>query len=307
MQAEIKGTTMPVLQVTLDQGEEVISTHGELAWMTASINMSQSTSPIGSGPGGGAYGAAAAQPSGAAGPPGPGGSGGGGVFGGFGGGGRGGGLLAGLTGSGGSGGGGGGGGFMQAVKRMAGGGGLFLTRYGGPGAITFAAKLPGHIFPVDIEPDQAYLVHRHGWLCGTPGITPSVALQQTFRGGIYGGDGFILQKLEGTGRAWIELSGEMTSYELPPGQTLLVHPGHVGMFQSSVQFQVTRLRGIANWMFGEDGHHVVVLTGPGRVWLQSMPLEVLAAALSKYIRKDDDATVQSGGMGGMIGDMLRGS
>jgi uncharacterized protein (AIM24 family) len=254
MQAEIKGTTMPVLQVALDQGEEVISAHGELAWMTASMTMSQT--PSGGGP-----------------------------------------AASGGT----------GGGFMQALKRVAGGGGLFLTRYQGPGAITFAAKLPGQIVPVDIEPGQAYYVHRHGWLCGTPGVTPSVGLQQTFRGGIYGGDGFILQKLEGTGRAWIELSGEVTSYELPPGQTLLVHPGHVGMFQGSVQFQVTRLRGIANMMFGEDGHHVVVLTGPGRVWLQSMPLEVLAQALSQYTRRDDSSTVQAGAVGGIIGDMLRGS
>ncbi len=254
MQAEIKGTTMPVLQVSLEQGEEVISTHGELAWMTESMTMSQTGSGGGPAAGGGT-----------------------------------------------------GGGFMQALKRVAGGGGLFLTRYSGPGAITFAAKLPGHIVPIDIEPGQAYYVHRHGWLCGTPGITPSVGLQQSFRGGIYGGDGFILQKLEGAGQAWIELSGELTSYELPPGQSLLVHPGHVGMFQGSVQFQVTRLRGIANMMFGEDGHHVVVLTGPGRVWLQSMPLEVLAQALSAYIRRDDNSTVQTGAAGGIIGDMLRGS
>jgi uncharacterized protein (AIM24 family) len=80
------------------------------------------------------------------------------------------------------------------------------------------------------------------------------------------------------------------------------------MFQASVQFQVTRLRGIANMMFGGDGFHVVVLTGPGRVWLQSMPLPVLAQALSEYIRRDDGAsTVQAGTVGGIIGDMLRGS
>jgi uncharacterized protein (AIM24 family) len=262
MQAEVKGTTMPILQVSLEQGEEVVSTHGELAWMTPSITLSQTTSTGGAGAG--------------AGP------------------------------------GGGGGGFMQGLKRMVGGGGLFLTRYAGPGAITFAAKVPGHIMPVDITPGQAYLVHKHGWLCGTSGITPSIALQQTFRGGLYGGDGFILQKLDGQGRAWIELSGELTSYELPPGQMIMVHPGHIGMFQSSVQFQIMRLPGIANMFFGGDGFHVVALTGPGRVWLQSMPLEVLAHALSEYLGKDDrSASVQGGamggGMGGIIGDMLRGN
>jgi uncharacterized protein (AIM24 family) len=247
MQAEIKGTTMPILEIALAQGEQVVSTHGELAWMTTSIRMSQTTST-----------------------------------------------------------GGGGGGLMQGLKRMVGGGGLFLTRYEGPGSITFAAKVPGHIVPVDIAPGQAYMVHRHGWLCGTAGITPSIALQQSFRGGIYGGDGFILQKLDGQGRAWIELSGELTSYELPPGQTILVHPGHVGMFQSSVQFQITRVPGIANMLFGGDGFHLVALTGPGRVWLQSMPLILLAHALSEYLGKEDRTQAMgAGAVGGIIGDMLR--
>ena len=248
MEAEIKGTTMPILQVSLEQGEEVVSAHGELAWMTPSIRMSQTTSA-----------------------------------------------------------GGGGGGLMQGLKRMVGGGGLFLTRYSGPGAITFAAKVPGHIVPVDIEGGHAYYVHRHGWLCGTAGITPSVGLQQSFGGGMYGGDGFILQKLSGQGRAWIELSGELTSYELPPGQTLMVHPGHVGMFQGTVQFQITQVPGIANMFFGGDGFHLVALTGPGRVWLQSMPLAVLAHALSEYIGRDDRGTAAgSGAMGGIVGGMLGG-
>ena len=246
MQAEIKGTTMPILQVSLDQGEEVVSTHGELAWMTPSTQMSQTTST-----------------------------------------------------------GGGGGGLMQGLKRMVGGGGLFLTRYRGPGAITFAAKLPGHIVPVDVGSGDDYFVHRHGFLCGTAGITPSVGLQQSFRGGMFGGDGFILQKLAGQGRAWIELSGELTSYELPPGQTLLVHPGHVGMFQGTVQFQITQVPGIANMFFGGDGFHLVALTGPGQVWLQSMPLPILAQALSEYLGTNDRTTAAgAGAMGGIIGNML---
>src|SRR5258707_6885856 len=222
MQAEIKGTTMPILEVSLGQGEAVVSTHGELAWMTQSIQMSQRMNT------------------------------------------------------------GGGGGLMQGLKRAIGGGGISLTHYEGPGAITFAAKVPGHIVPVEITQGQAYYVHRHGWLCGTPGIVPSVGLQQTFRGGMWGGDGFVLQKLQGQGTAWIELSGELTSYDLPPGQTLLVHPGHIGMFQGSVQFTVTRMPGIANVFFGGDGFHLVPLTGPGRVGLQPMPPAVLAQALSPY-------------------------
>jgi uncharacterized protein (AIM24 family) len=254
MQADIKGTTLPVLEVTLQQGEQVISTHGELSWMTPNVQMAQTTNTGGSGSG----------------------------------------LMAGL-------------------KRVVGGGGLFLTRYeavSGSGIVAFAAKLPGHIMPVDISPGQGFLVHRHGWLCGTPGITPSIGLQQSFRGGMWGGDGFVLQKLEGQGTAWIELSGELTTYDLPPMQGLLVHPGHIGMFQGTVQFSVTRMPGISNMVFGDDGFHLVSLIGPGRVWLQSMPLPVLAHALARYLEHDDRNTQQAAGggiAGGILGDMLRGN
>jgi uncharacterized protein (TIGR00266 family) len=254
MEAEIKGTTMPVLEVTLQQGEQLVSTHGELSWMTPNIQMSQHMS------GGGA-------PQGH-------------------------------------------GHLMQGLKRVLGGGGLFLTRYeavAGTGMVTFAAKLPGHIMPTDITPGQALFVHRHGWLCGTSGITPSIGLQQTFRGGLWGGDGFILQKLEGQGRAWIELSGELVHYTLAPGQTLMVHPGHVGMFEGSVQFSMTQVPGIANVAFGGDGYFLVALTGPGQVWLQSMPLPVLAHALAPYLgRQADPQAAEAGAIGGIIGDIMHG-
>jgi uncharacterized protein (TIGR00266 family) len=248
MNTEIKGTTMPVLEVTLDSGEEVISTHGQLSWMTAGIQMSQ-TMNTGSGKG----------------------------------------LMAGL-------------------KRMAGGGGLFLTEYkatGGQGSVAFAAKMPGRIFPIEITSAGGFLVHRHGWLCGTPGITPSVGLQQSFRGGLFGGEGFILEKLEGQGTAWVELSGEVVTYDLAAGQSLLVHPGHVGVFQDSVSFQITRIPGIANKLFGADGFHLVALTGPGTIWLQSMPIPILAHSLEPYLGRDvgSDAAI-GGSLGGIVGGVL---
>ena len=252
MQAEVKGSTMPVLEVHLQQGEQLISAHGELSWMSPNVQMSQTTS----------------------------------------------------TGS-------GGGGLMQGLKRAIGGGGIFLTRFeagGGPGMVAFAAKLPGHIIPVDIGHGQSFLVHKRGWICSTPGITPSVGLQQSFRGGLWGGEGFILQRLDGEGRAWIELSGELTTYTLEAGQTLLVHPGHVGMFEAQVQFSITQVPGIANKLFGSDGFHLVTLTGPGQIWLQSMPLPNLAHALQPYIAADSTAqSAAAGGAGGIIGGILRGN
>jgi uncharacterized protein (AIM24 family) len=94
---------------------------------------------------------------------------------------------------------------------------------------------------------------------------------------------------------------------LAPGQTLMVHLGHVGMFEGSVQFTVTRMPGIANMAFGQDGFHLVALTGPGQVWLQSMPLPILAHALEPYLsRQPDPQAAEAGAMGGIIGSILRG-
>jgi uncharacterized protein (AIM24 family) len=127
-----------------------------------------------------------------------------------------------------------------------------------------------------------------------------------FRGGVFGGEGFILQRVGGTGRAWVELSGHVTEYNLQVGQVLRVHPGHVGLFDASVSFQVQRVPGMANRYLGADGHHFVLLSGPGRVWLQSMPLAILAGALQPYLANTQDAsaTVESGIVGGALGDLF---
>ncbi len=247
MQAEVKGTTLPLLEVILDSGESVISTHGELSWMTANIQLTQSTATGGQK------------------------------------------------------------GLMSGLKRAVGGGGLFLTKYeaqGGQGMVAFGTRLPGRIFEIAIEPGQGYLAHRHGWLCGTDGIVPSVGLQQTIRGGLDGGDGFLLQRLEGQGRAWIELSGEVTNYELAAGQTMMVHPGHVGLFEDKVSFTITRLSGIKNIAFGGDGYHLVTLTGPGNIWLQTMPVPMLAQAIDPYLSRGDDHPAADAGVGGVLGGII---
>lgn len=119
--------------------------------------------------------------------------------------------------------------------------------------------------------------------CGTPGVAPTVDLQKSFKGGLWGGDGFVPQRLQGEGTAWIELSGALKKYTLAPGQTMLLHPGHVGMFEDRVDFKVTTVPGIDNKIFGGDGYHLVALTGPGDIWLQSMPLPNLAHSIQPYM------------------------
>lgn len=190
----------------------------------------------------------------------------------------------------------GGGGIMGVFKRVAGGGTLFMTEYtakGAPGMVAFATKVPGHILPVRIEPNTGYMVHRHGFLCGTPGIQVSAGFQRSLGAGVFGGNGFVLQKLAGSADAWIELDGEVVTYDLSPGETLRVHPGHVGMFEERVSFDITMLRGVRNVLFGGDGLFLAQLTGPGKVWLQSLPLANLAHALAAYLPAGEGPAKQS--------------
>jgi len=201
------------------------------------------------------------------------------------------------------------GGIGGLFKRVVGGGSLFMTRYtsqGGPGLLAFATKMPGHILPVELGQGGDYMIHRHGFLCGTEGIQLSMGFQQSLGAGIFGGDGFVLQRITGSGQAWVELDGEVIPYTLAAGETLRVHPGHVGMFDASVNFGITRIQGIRNMLFGGDGIFLAQLTGPGRIWLQSLPLSNLAHALSPYLGGGVTENVESGGAGAVVGSVLRG-
>ena len=200
-------------------------------------------------------------------------------------------------------------GLFGILGRALSGGGLFMTEYsaqGGPGLIAFAAKVPGGIVELDVTPGHAYLIHRHGFLCATRGVELAMGFQRSLGAGIFGGDGFVLQRLSGTCTAWVELGGEIVSYDLAPGEVLQAHPGHVGMFEESVTFDVTFLPGIKNIFFGGDGLFVARLTGPGKVWMQSLTLPNLAHAIAPYLGKGEVQTATQGGIaGGIAGNVLR--
>lgn len=145
------------------------------------------------------------------------------------------------------------------------------------GMVAFTSKLPGTIKGVDVTPGAGYLVHRRGFLAGTPGIQVTAGFRHSFGAGVFATEGFVLRRIEGAGRAWIELAGDVVKRDLAANMALRVHPGNVGMFEASVAVQVASVRGIASRYFGADAHHVVVLSGPGAVWLQALPLPLLAA------------------------------
>jgi uncharacterized protein (TIGR00266 family) len=248
MDHRIIGTILPVLEITLDPGESVVSEPGELSWISSAIALRTSTN------------------------------------------------MAGAK------------GLFGVLKRAVAGGSIFLTEYsaqGGSGTVAFATKVPGKIVPIEVQPGQEYLVHHHGFLCGTSGVELSLGFQRSLGAGVFGGDGFILQKIGGVAQSWIELDGEVVERELRPGETLRVHPGHVGMFESSVTFGLTTVPGIANALFGGDGLFLATLTGPGRIWLQTAPLPVLAHALQPYLRTVVTRDAQAGAAGAAAGAVLR--
>lgn len=177
------------------------------------------------------------------------------------------------------------GGVFGALRRMAGGGTLFLTEFtatGKQGMVAFAARAPGQIVELDLG-SADYLVHEHGFLCATEGIELSIGFQRSLGAGVFGGTGFVLQRLSGDAKAFIDLSGEIVKRDLAEGEEILVQPGHIGMFEGRVAFEITTMPGVRNMLFGGDGYFLARLRGPGSVWLQSMPLPLLAHTIAPYL------------------------
>ncbi len=199
-------------------------------------------------------------------------------------------------------------GFLGAIGRAFSGGGLFMTEYTAPyqpGTVAFAAKIPGRIIELSVRAGQSYMMHKHGFVCATQGAQLGTGFQQNLGGGLFGGNGFLLQRLSGVCTAWVELGGEVVEKMLAPGEVLRVHPGHVGMFEDRVGFGVTMMRGVRNIFFGGDGLFLAELTGPGRVWLQTLTLPNLAHALAPYLGDDAERSVGQTAELGVAGAVLR--
>ena len=200
-------------------------------------------------------------------------------------------------------------GFLGAVGRALSGGGLFMTEYTAPyqpGTVAFAAKIPGRMVELHVQPGQSYLIHKHGFVCATQGVQLGTGFQQSLGSGLFGGNGFLLQRLSGTCTAWVELGGEVVERMLAPGEQLRVHPGHVGMFEDRVNFGITTLRGVRNIFFGGDGLFLAELTGPGRVWLQTLTLPNLAHALAPYLGGERGGAIEQVEELGVAGAVLKG-
>ena len=178
------------------------------------------------------------------------------------------------------------GGIGKAFGRMFSGESMFQNIYtarGGPGMIAFASSFPGTIRAVDITPDRPIVVQKSGFLASEAGGELSVFFQKKASAGFFGGEGFILQKLSGYGTAFLEIDGSAVEYDLQPGQQIVVDTGNLAMLDATCSVDVQTVRGVKNVLFGGEGLFNTVVTGPGRVVLQTMPISNFAGAIAAIL------------------------
>lgn len=222
MEYKIEGSTMPSLEMQLQQGDAVYTEAGGMAWMTGGISMEAS----------------------------------------------------------------GRGGIGKMFGRALSGESLFLTTYtceADKGMIVFTMEAPGEIIPLELAAGEAMIAQKDAFMCAEDSVELEMHFRRKLGSGLFGGEGFILQKLTGPGRAFVEIAGEVRTYTLKSGQSLKVDPGHIAMYEPTIEYDVAMVKGVKNMLFGGEGLFLATLTGPGKVWLQTMPLSNLAAAIRRYI------------------------
>ena len=153
----------------------------------------------------------------------------------------------------------------------------------GAGMIAFGSSFPGRILPLEIGPGREYILQKTAFLASEDGVELSIHFNKKFGAGLFGGEGFIMQRLSGRGITFVEVDGELVEYNLAPGQQIIVDTGNVLGFDSTVSIDIQQVKGIKNKILGGEGFFNTVLTGPGKIWLQTMPISGVAAAIQPFI------------------------
>ncbi len=178
------------------------------------------------------------------------------------------------------------GGILKGLKRKLMGETFFMTEFystGGRGLVAFAGNAPGTIKPVEISPGKEFLVQKDAFLCAQDGVDLDMAFQRKLGAALFGGEGFILERLSGSGLAFIHACGDFVEFDLSPGQVLKVDVGCVVGWDATVTYDIQLAGGVKTALFGGEGIFLATLRGPGKVILQSMSLRNLAAALQPYL------------------------
>ena len=153
----------------------------------------------------------------------------------------------------------------------------------GAGMIAFGSSFPGRILPIEIAPGREMILQKSAFLASEAGVQLSIHFNKKFGAGLFGGEGFIMQRLSGSGMAFAEIDGELVEYNLAPGQQMIVDTGNVAGFESTVSIDIQQVAGLKNKLLGGEGLFNTVLTGPGKIWLQTMPISSVASSIRPYI------------------------
>ena len=183
-----------------------------------------------------------------------------------------------------------GGGLKKAFGRMLSGESIFQNVYtaqGGPGMIAFASSFPGQIRKVDVTPDHPIVAQKAAFLASTGGVELATFFQKKLGAGFFGGEGFIMQKITGTGTAFLEIDGHPVEYDLGPGEQIIVDTGNLACMDSTCSLDIQSVKGVKNALFGGEGLFNTVVTGPGRIVLQTMPVSGVAEALRPFFPSDN--------------------
>ena len=178
-----------------------------------------------------------------------------------------------------------GGGLGKMFSKAFSGESMFQNIYtaNGNGMIAFGSSFPGTVKAIEISPSNEMIVQKSSFLASEAGVNLSVHFNKRLSAGLFGGEGFIMQRLSGHGTAFIEIDGDLVEYDLRPGEQIVVDTGNVAGFTIDVKMEIRQVPGLKNKLFGGEGLFNTVLTGPGRIWLQTMPIARVAASIIPYI------------------------
>lgn len=179
-----------------------------------------------------------------------------------------------------------GGGIGKMLKRAVSGEALFITDFyvkQGRGTVAFACEFPGKIIPFNLKQGESIIVQKDAFMCAEKSVDMDMHFRKRLGTGFFGGEGFIMQRISGPGLAFLEVDGEVVEYTLEPGQHLKVDTGHLAAMESTVDFDVTMVKGFRNILLGGEGLFLASVRGPGKVWLQTMPMSKLAQKIARFM------------------------
>jgi uncharacterized protein (TIGR00266 family) len=174
--------------------------------------------------------------------------------------------------------------------RMFAGESIFMATYTAQSpnqSMTLASTFPGSIIPLELAPGKEYIIQKSAFLCAQPQVQLTTEIIKGLSGGFFGGEGFVLQRLKGSGLAFLEIDGSVREIELKAGEKLKVDTGNVAIYESSVTYGVERIKGFKNVLFGGEGLFLTTVTGPGKVWLQTMTIPGFAKIIYPFLPKSN--------------------